>query len=205
MIQPAKNPSFPLTLPTSLVSYNELYQQDSEEAIKRLEAQAKKRGNDPLCYMLLAWFYLHTGNREMAYDQARKARCFAPGSPFLEYVVYMLEHPDGFDVKVPEHPFEGELPGFFMDRALSLDELIERLSDSDSTRFSMSESRSPSTTVEFDAQDADDRFFATETLAKIYESQGETGKAIAVYERLLETDPDKSDHFAQHIERLRSN
>lgn len=204
MMQPVKNPSFPLTLPASLISYNEMFQQDASEAIKRLEAQAKKRGNDPLCYLLLAWFYLHTGNREKAYDQSRKARCFAPGSPFLEYVVYMLEHPDGFDVNVPDHPFEGELPGFFMDRALSLDELIERLSDSDSTRFTMSESRT-TTSIDFDAQDADDSFFATETLAKIYESQGEKSKAIAVYERLLETDPDKSDLFTQHIERLKSN
>ena len=74
---------FPLPLPESLKSYDDLFQRDPEEAVRRLETQARKRGPDAVCALLLAWFHLHLGNRTEALEQAARARSFAPGSLFL--------------------------------------------------------------------------------------------------------------------------
>ena len=47
-----------------------------------------------------------------------------------------------------------------------------------------------------------DGMVATETLAVILEKQGKADKALAVYRKLLERNPEKSSNFAAQIERL---
>ena len=45
---------------------------------------------------------------------------------------------------------------------------------------------------------------ATETLAKIYQSQGQKSEAIKVYEMLIIRDPEKKDYYFQKIKELKS-
>lgn len=45
---------------------------------------------------------------------------------------------------------------------------------------------------------------ATETLAKIYQSQGQKSEAIKVYEMLIIRDPEKTDYYLQKIKELKS-
>jgi len=45
---------------------------------------------------------------------------------------------------------------------------------------------------------------ATETLAKIYLSQGQKSEAIKVYEMLMKRDPEKKDYYLQKIKELKS-
>ena len=51
---------------------------------------------------------------------------------------------------------------------------------------------------------ADKSKLATETLAKIYLSQGQKTEAIKVYEILLERDPEKKEYYLQKINELKS-
>jgi tetratricopeptide (TPR) repeat protein len=193
-------------LPPSLESYNELFTREPSEAIKRLENQFRKREYDPVCAILLAWFYKGVGDSATASDYAVKAKLFAPGSPSLAFSPYHLDHPEHFDANLPLDAYSGELPGFFVDRTLSLDELIERLSSGDSGKITLQETR---VTQSMDADSpveerSDNHVFATETLAKIYESQGELEKAAQVYELLLERSPDKAGEYSLKVEALRS-
>ncbi len=54
-----------------------------------------------------------------------------------------------------------------------------------------------------EAADADDLFDLSETLAKVYATQGWRDKAIAIYQRLKLKYPEKSVYFAEQIEKLR--
>jgi tetratricopeptide (TPR) repeat protein len=50
---------------------------------------------------------------------------------------------------------------------------------------------------------SDDSEIVTETLAKVYEAQGNTVKAIATYEKLILLNPEKKAYFAARIESLK--
>ncbi len=197
---------FPLPLPPSLQSYSELFQREPHEAIKRLENQLRKREYDPVCTILLAWFHKEIGDASTASYYAIKAKLFAPGSPLLSFSSYYLDHSDQFDAIVPVDAYEGELPGFFVERTLSLDELIERLSSGDNSKISLqdgpTELKPDAETVLDDT--VYDQMLATETLAKIYENQGAHEKAAQVYEALLANSPGKADEYLDKIASLRS-
>jgi len=197
--------AFPLPLPASLASYNELFVKSPDEAIKRLEAQFKKRVSDPICAVLLAWFYYQTEQTDKALDYAVKAKVFAPGSPGMNFAPYFLEHPSGFDAWIPDTPYTTELPGFYVDRALSLDELIERLSSAEASKIMITEHGNSDTEVDLGEDNPPITPFATETLAGIYEKQGEIDLAIVVYEQLLSNGGDKTEHYQGKIEQLRSS
>lgn len=51
----------------------------------------------------------------------------------------------------------------------------------------------------------DDNEFVTETLAKIYEKQGNSDKAIKAYEKLILKFPEKKPYFADRIKKLKND
>jgi len=197
---------FPLPLPPSLESYNELFMREPYESIKRLENQFRKREFDPVCSILLAWFYHVVGSGDIARDYAIKAKLYSPGSPFLMFGPYYLEHPENFEAIVPQDVYEGEKPGFYVDRTLSLDELIERLSSGDNSKIVLNDGAAAAQqqTESTSTDQSKEEVFVSETLATIYESQGELSKAAEVYELLIVSKPDKADYYNLKIESLRS-
>ncbi len=197
---------FPFPLPPSLESYNDLFMREPIKAIKRLENQFRKREFDPVCSILLAWFHREVGAVDSSRDYAIKAKLYSPGSPFLMFSPYYLEHPDNFEAVVPQDVYEGEKPGFYVDRTLSLDELIERLSSGDNSKIVLNDETAAShgQTDSTSTEQSKQELFVSETLATIYESQGELGKAAEVYERLIASKPDKADYYNHKIESLRS-
>jgi tetratricopeptide (TPR) repeat protein len=198
--------SFPLPLPPSLESYNELFMREPHEAIKRLEAQFRKREFDPICAVLIAWFYYEIGDHKIAGEYSLKAKLCSPGSPFLMYSPYYLDHPLKFEATIPQDVYEGELPGFFVDRTLSLDELIDKLSSGESSKIVMQDGSSH-VQLQTDlnpTENTHEEVFATETLARIYESQGELKKAAQVYEILIGSKPEKAEEYSLKIASLKA-
>jgi hypothetical protein len=91
-----------------------------------------------------------------------------------------------------------------MKRGLSRSELVDkflhdkpRLSPPKTTFFSPSERALKS--------NQDDEEIVTETLARLYYKQGNIGKAVKIYEKLILLFPEKSSYFAAQIEKMTSH
>ncbi|NWF87889.1 MAG: hypothetical protein HXY50_00340 [Ignavibacteriaceae bacterium] len=63
---------------------------------------------------------------------------------------------------------------------------------------------SESTTLLLDEKESYDKLIVSETLAKIYISQGELREAINVYEKLIEEKPENKQQYLLSIEELKS-
>lgn len=197
----------PFALPKSLVSYADHFQQDPVKAIKRLEAQVKKRGPDAVGYFLLAWLNHLQGNNEEAVAHALKAKTYAPGSPFLEKLHYYLVHPHRFEAWEPQHTYgeysQAESQAEEAGPILNLDALIEKLADVESGRIKIQADQA--TTPPADRAPAMDgsEDIASDTLANIHETQGKTEAAIRTYQRLKKLNKEKKEFYQEKIEELK--
>lgn len=200
---------FPFQLPKSLASYTETFSNDPDKTIERLENHLKKRGYDAVGYFLLSWFYLNKENKAKAIEYALKAKTFAPGSPFLEYIHYFFTHPDAFAAFVPKDSFRDgkkikktlSVSNFLID----LETLISRISQIEGQKImlrSTSEEDADEIDLSIHSIDIDD--LATETLATIHINQGNIENAILIYKRLLEKDASKKEYFEAKIAELKS-
>ncbi len=78
--------SLPFEIPQSLASYVEQYEAEPQSAMDRLDKQLHRRGSDAVGHFLMSWFHFNAGELDKAIAYALKAKTFAPGSPFLEYL-----------------------------------------------------------------------------------------------------------------------
>jgi tetratricopeptide (TPR) repeat protein len=197
--------TFPFTLPKSLESHLELFEKDAAKAIHSLERHLKRRAYDAVGHLLLAWFYHSNGDRESAQELAIKAKTFAPGSPFFENLPYYFSHPKGFDAWLPDTandyytimrsaPKKNRL-------YVDLDGLISKLSAIESSKIEVKDDApvNPAKSVQNYVDE-----IATETLARIYEGQNELEKAIKVYQKIKERQPERKAFCDDHINRLKS-
>ena len=87
-------------------------------------------------------------------------------------------------------------------RALTKEEIIEKfILEEPSISRPKSEFFNPSEKALKSSQDVDD--IVSETLALLYSQQGNTAKAIRIYEKLSLLIPEKSSYFAAQIEKLK--
>ncbi|TVQ13812.1 MAG: hypothetical protein EA364_05710 [Balneolaceae bacterium] len=194
--------AIPVALPPSLASHVELYDTDPDKALGRLHQHMRRRGNDPVGYMLLAFMYKQAGDQKNALESALKARIFAPGSLFMQKLPYFLTHPDRFEAWITEKrkssavrvPDQNE---FLKD----IDNLIDTLSDASPKNIRLRDDHEQAEDhVEATNRMADK--IATETLASIYEMQGKTEKAVETYKLIAMRDPSRSKYCDEQITRL---
>ena len=199
--------SLPFEIPISLVTYTDHFQNDPQKAIDKLKNRIQRLGSDAVAHFLLAWFYYKIDNKEEAIENALKAKTFAPGSPFFEYLHYFLIHPEAFEAWVPENYFRDR--NFKSSISLNsnliqdLETLIRRLTEAESKKITLDNDSADSTDLSLESQTIDD--IASETLAKIYEEQGKFDEAIAIYKRLSDINSSKKDHYHEQIDRLKEN
>lgn len=208
MPEQAPNLTFPLKLPPSLHSYVEAFEKDPEKAMGRLENQIKRRGQDPLGTMLLAWFNLKYGNSEQALVLAHKVRCQVSGSPLLSVLPYALFDPAFPDVKtgnlyqnseVPEQSFLS-LGSYAVG---NLDTLIDQLSTQQSIQVEPGHSLDEHS--DLSARSAEVEEIVTETLARITEAQGNLEEAAKMYRRLAVLYPEKAKSYKKQAKSLEKN
>lgn len=194
--------TLPVQLPPSLASHAELYTTDPGKALARLKQHLRRRGNDPVGYMLLALMYKLQGEEQNALLNAQKARIFAPGSMFMKKLPYFLSHPGIFKAWTQREketvPFK---PADQNDFLKNIDNLIDILSDAEPRKIRLSGDDVPGE----DHVEATNKMavgIATETLASIYEMQGNTEKAIDTYKRIAAREPSRAKFCDQQIRRL---
>ena len=221
---------FPLPLPPSLDSYQDFFLREPEETLRRLELQVKRRGYDPVACLFISWLYLQRGNEEKGYEYARMAKAGGPGSRTMDFAPYLIQHKHAFDAWLPEQAYPGELSAFFVDRTLNLDDLIEKLSLAESTRITLNDAVNPAQPegpstgtgshlgtnapgsnnsnatqdpASPESYNLIDEIY-TETMARIFELQGNYPKAIDILERLKQQDPERASYFQEKIDLLSS-
>ena len=88
------------------------------------------------------------------------------------------------------------------DPSLNLDTLIEKLSDAEKNRITISPDHDDDRNLDESSKKVGD--IASETLAMIYEKQKKYSDALRTLNKLSKTRPDKADHYRQEIERIRA-
>ncbi|WP_026166506.1 tetratricopeptide repeat-containing protein [Gracilimonas tropica] len=197
----------PFHIPKSLSSYVEKFEDDPENVISKLKRHLKKRGPDAVGHFLLSWFYHLQNDNKKAIQEALKAKTYAPGSPLMEHLHYFLVHPEKFEAAVPQKAYISTgiklQQGSRTSPVLDLDRLIQMLEEVESNRIQI-----PAEDEDFDdsdlskeSEEVDD--LISETLAKIHTKQGRKKEAIKMYERLIERDEHKADHYKTQISKLK--
>ncbi|HKI44551.1 MAG TPA: tetratricopeptide repeat protein [Balneolales bacterium] len=196
----------PFELPPSLAIYAEQFEEDTDRTINKLEKHLKRRGPDAVGYFLMAWFHVQCDDMPKAIDNALKAKTYAPGSPFLEYLHYFLIHPEAFQAWVPSENNVSPVneSSVYMQPAdfiHDLESLIARLTEAENKRITLDpDSTTPAEDLSVPSQSVDD--IATETLAYIYEKQGKIEEAKSMYQRLIAMRPDKKKEYMKALKNL---
>ena len=198
--------TLPFEIPKSLASYVEQFEEQPEKATVKLRTHLKKRGLDPIGYLLLGWFYYARGMKEQAIEQALKAKVFAPGSPFINLVHYYFSHPKFVDAWTPEEISSAQKHHRHIYSSstfqLNLDDLISSLSAVESKKIGIDITADDGDASDLTQSSNDVDDIVSETLARIHEQQGKISVAISTYEKLKKKNPDRSDHYDSEIKRL---
>lgn len=196
---------YPYTFPDRYQTFISSFKSDPNEAIKKLEKQLNKQIDDLLGYVLLSLFYASNDQLQKALEIADTLRFLAAGSKFYLTFAYKLSHPNGFDAWVPEDiiPFKAQQShSFIAAPAIELDQMIEALSQVESTRIDITKNSHIDPDEDLSAQSKQAKEIITSTLAEIYENQKQYELAIDIYNKMLEKNPENMQQITAHIERL---
>lgn len=197
----------PFNIPKSLSSFVEKFEEDPEKITQKLKKHLNKRGPDAVGHFLLSWFYHLQNKNKEAVTEALKAKTYAPGSPLMEHLHYFLVHPEKFEAAIPAYSYTSSKvklqQGSRTSPILDLDRLIEMLEQVESKRIQIPADDEPfdDSDLSKEAEQVDD--LVSETLAKIHTKQGRKKEAVKMYERLIDKNSDKADHYKEQIEKLK--
>ncbi len=195
----------PFKLPPSLAIYAEQFDEDRDRTMEKLDKHLARRGPDAIGHFLMAWFHVQKNEMDKAIENALKAKIYAPGSPFLEYLHYFLIHPEAFKAwrparknttPAPEDDHYARPAAFIYD----LESLITRLTEAENRKITFDPDAPPAEDLSSTSERVDD--IATETLAFIYEKQGKIEEAKSMYLRLMDLHPNKKEEYRQALKKL---
>lgn len=195
-------------IPESYKSTIEKFGDDPDGAIASLKNRVEKRNAGAIGYFFLTWLYLKNNDIDNAIEAAWQARVRAPGSHFINRLHYYIEHPDRFEAWKPQQNrpyFNRILQKTTVSHPIQdIDTLITKLSSVENTRIRLaSTDKKNEPDLSMDSANVDD--IVTETLAVIHEKQDNFDAAINAYQRLINMNPDREDHFIKQINRLKNN
>ena len=188
----------------------ELENNNLDLAAEILEEGLRESPDFPTPFFILGKIY------SIKEEYGKALKCFKKGSELIgsnkTYEFYLRELENlrrlktpigmrGFDIpqtenKRDEFSNKEEISDF----EDNLDELAEKISHAKMPAIT-DENKQPG----FEVKDfSDSGLIVSETLAKIYITQGELQEAIAVYEKLRLKNPDKEEYFSQRIAELKS-
>ena len=185
---------------------------DPQTAFTILENGLKLFPDHPLAYILLGKVQDALGNIE------ETESCFRKASELLNSEETFLYYKNKFNL--PDRktsPFDSSRGNLFIntDIDFKLDDenrneeqrtIDNNLSELSQQLFNARIESSKDVEVNYNQKEytPDKSKLATETLAKIYLSQGQKSEALKVYEMLMKRDPEKKDYYLLKIKELKS-
>ncbi len=123
----------------------------------------------------------------------------------MEHLHYFLVHPEKFDAAIPSDSFSTTAvklqSATRTSPVLDLDKLIEMLEAVESKKITIPpDQEEDERDLSKEGENADD--VVSETLAKIHAQQGRRERAIQMYERLIEINAEKKEHYRSQIDKL---
>lgn len=191
-------------VPESYKIYFDLFEEDPQGTIKKLENHVTRRNSGAVGYFFLAVLCRKAGNNAAAVKFALSAKILAPGSKFFSQLPYYIQHPDLFNAWVPSTNLPSFQPAPRKTQSShpieDLDQLITKLSGVESKRIRLSEDDAEKRDLSESSANVDD--IVTETLALIHEKQKNYTAAISVYQQLKLANSSKKEVYDEKILRL---
>lgn len=186
---------------------------DPHKAYLILENGLKLFPDHPLAYILMGKVQDALGNIE------ETESCFRKASELLNSEETFIHYRNKYNIPDRKSsPFDSSRGNLFIntdeefkidaefekDESGTIDENLQELSQQlMNARIENSGNDTP-TNYNQKEYNLDKSKLATETLAKIYLSQGQKSEALKVYEILINRDPERKDYYLQKIEELKS-
>lgn len=189
---------------------------DAQNALTILEKGLKIFPDHPLAFILIGKAHLKLGNIDSVDPYIKRASEILNSNRTYSYYKNELNLPDK-----PVSPFDSSRGNIFINSSIDEDDTLkikEELVDkpeSIDNRLAQLDQAMMNARIEkkddFFIPETDQRQhlpdkskLASETLAKIYLSQGEKNEAIKIYELLIHRNPEKKEHYLEKIREILS-
>ncbi len=206
----------------TVAAENEMEKENFEKAVGILKNGLKIYPEYPTAHILLGKVYLKLKEFKNSENEFQKAAKLLGSKETLNFYISQLEiqkkkyqSEENFEDKVesfPEENLENELPEFIEELENQEDEIpdsidnkLDELAKEISTaKINLEEKEESISKIKDDfIQTPKDAGIVTETLAKIYISQGKFKEALEVYEKLLEKFPAQKDYLQPKITEIK--
>jgi tetratricopeptide (TPR) repeat protein len=188
---------------------SELEKNNMDEAIEILTKGLKAHPNFAASYLLLGKVYALRGDYTLAIENIKKGSDLIHSEKTFDFYLNEMDNIKnkislGFssfneieERETEEQPDKNEKFDIkYLPKDDKLEELVKEISPETETHIKVEKAGTEKVLGK--------NIIVSETLAKIYISQGEYKEAIEIYNLLKEKHPDKADYFAQKIEELKT-
>lgn len=207
------------------VANSEIENNNIDEAVYILDEGLKSYPNYAAAYLLLGKAYILLGNYSNAFKYIKKGSDLIHSKKTYDFYLKELENVkkqrslflgSSRNVFLPENemqlnpdtvkPSDSGFPKQdsgenFRSVDDSLEQIAKEISSANINDIHGNEILSGMT----DDNDSGSSLIVSETLAKIYTTQGELSEAIEVYKKLIKKNPQKEEYYTQKIEELKSS